>query len=138
MKEKMKEQLFELCKEGIKNAYVPYSGFPVGAAAILKDNKAFIGSNIENAAYGSGMCAERSCVNAVYSHGYRKEDIIGFGVMTNTKTPGSPCGACRQVLLELLDAETPIFMFNVEGESIETNIKELVPHPFNEDDLNNV
>lgn len=138
MTEKMREQLFNLCKEGLKNAYVPYSEFPVGAAAILKDNKAFIGSNIENAAYSSGMCAERSCINAVYSNGYRQDDIAVFGVMSDTKKPASPCGACRQVLLELLDPQTPIIMFNINGDFIQTNIKELVPHPFGEEDLNNV
>lgn len=138
MKQKIQEKLYYLCKEAMKNAYVPYSKFPVGAAAILKDNKAFIGANIENAAYSSGTCAERSCINAIYSQGYRKEDIIGFSVMTDTKTPSAPCGACRQVLLELLERDTPIYLFNVEGELFETNMHELMPYPFDEKDLNNV
>lgn len=138
LKRKMQEKLFYLCKDAMKNAYVPYSNFPVGAAAILKDNKAFIGANIENAAYGSGMCAERSCINAIYSQGYRQEDIMGFAIMSDTQAPSSPCGACRQVLLELLEPDTPICLFNVEGELVETTIRELVPYPFDEEALNNV
>lgn len=132
----MKQKIFKLCLKARNNAYAPYSNFKVGAACILEGNKAFIGANIENAAYGSTMCAERSCIYSVYSNGYKKNDIRGFGLITDTEKPSMPCGACRQVLNELLDRHTPIYIFNVSGDCIETNMAELLPFAFTEDDLN--
>lgn len=136
--EKIKESLFQLAKKAYANAYTPYSHFNVGAAAIIKGNKAFIGANVENAAYGSSICAERSCLLSAYSNGARQEDFLGFAVITDTKTPSMPCGACRQVLLELLEMDTPIYVFNLKGECIETDVATLVPYPFTSDDLKDV
>lgn len=134
----MKEQLFELCKEAIKNSYAPYSNYHVSAALVLNDGKTFIGVNVENAAYGDTICAERACILAAYSNGYRKDDIKGFALMTESVDLGMPCGSCRQVLSELLKQDTPIYVFNTAGKCLETNMKELLPHSFVTEDLYNV
>lgn len=126
----MQERLYRLCLEAVDNAYAPYSNYFVGAALITKNGEEFIGANIENVAYGDCICAERSCLVSAYSRGYRKEDIVGFGVITKTKTFGSPCGSCRQVMSELLQGNVPVYIFNSDGKSLETNIDSLLPGSF--------
>lgn len=138
MKNQIRENLLNLCSSAYKNAYVPYSNYPVGAALITKDQKAFIGANIENAAYGSTMCAERVCIYSAYANGVRKGDIAGFALMSNSKQPAMPCGACLQVLEELLESNTTIYVFNLNGDCIETDMETLLPYPFSERDLENV
>ncbi|WP_423364561.1 cytidine deaminase [Mycoplasma sp. P36-A1] len=130
MKEKLRETMFNLSMKGYANAYVPYSNYAVGASLVTKDNKAFIGANIENAAYGSTICAERTCINSAYANGVRKEDIYAFALVTESEEPGTPCGACRQVLSELLEPNTPIFIFNTKGDCFETDIATLLPYKF--------
>ncbi|MEG0686979.1 MAG: cytidine deaminase [Erysipelotrichales bacterium] len=138
MNEKAKETLFKLSTKAFANAYTPYSHFNVGAACLVKGEggtKAFIGANIENAAYGSSICAERTCITAAYSNGARKDDILAFAVITDSPKPSMPCGECRQVLSELLHKTTPIYVFNLEGDCIETNMETLLPFPFSDEDL---
>lgn len=134
----IKDTLFNLCKKAFKNAYVPYSNYQVGAALVTKDNKAFIGANIENVSYGLSMCAERSCIYSAYANGVKKDDIVAFALVTDSKDFGMPCGACLQVLSELLNSDTPIYVFNLKGDSLETNIETLLPYAFKEADLKNV
>lgn len=124
------EKAFEVAE----NAYAPYSNFKVGACIKTKDGKYFVGANIENASYGLTNCAERSACFAAYSTGYRKEDIEMLAVVTDTEKLTTPCGACRQVLSELLCEDTPIVLSN-RKETIVTNIKELLPAMFGAEDL---
>ncbi|MDL2211502.1 cytidine deaminase [Erysipelotrichaceae bacterium OttesenSCG-928-M19] len=138
MADKIRETLFNLSYKAYHNAYAPYSKFNVGAALITHDQKAFVGANIENAAYGSSMCAERVCIYSAYANGVKKDDIIGFAVISDNKEPSMPCGACRQVLNELLNDDVVIYVFNLEGDCIETNIATLLPYAFDETDLKNV
>lgn len=107
-------KLIDLAWKARENAYVPYSHFKVGACIALKDGTFVQGCNIENAAYGSTMCAERNAVFGAYCKGYRKEDIIGLAIVADCSPIASPCGACRQVLSELVDLEMPIFLANKE------------------------
>ena len=74
-------KLIDLAWKARENAYVPYSHFKVGACIALKDGTFVQGCNIENAAYGSTMCAERNAVFGAYCKGYRKEDIIGLAIV---------------------------------------------------------
>ena len=138
MEDTLKEKLFNLSYKAFHNAYAPYSNFRVGAAMITKDNKAFVGANIENAAYGLAMCAERVCVFSAYANGVEKDDIAGFAIITDSVEPAMPCGACRQVLSELLPSDLTIYIFNLEGTCIETNIATLLPYSFGKEDLKNV
>ena len=109
--------------------YTPYSNFNVGAALLGTNGKVYQGCNIENAAYGSTMCAERNAVFGAYCKGYRKEDIIGLAIVADCSPIASPCGACRQVLSELVDLEMPIFLANKEKVEKHT-IGELLPMVF--------
>ena len=120
--------------EAMENAYAPYSNYHVGACVLTKDGKTFKGANIENAAYPSGVCGERSAIFAAYSNGYRKDDIEAIAIVSDGPRIGAPCGMCRQVLSELLNQDTPILLSN-RKDYLETNIKELLPMQFNGDDL---
>jgi cytidine deaminase len=136
----MKIDSKKLIKEGFKAqklAYIPYSNFPVGAALLLKNGKIIHGANIENAAYGVTMCAERNAVYSAICQGYKKEDIVAISITANCKPVASPCGACRQVLFELLNKGTPIYLTNHLGESVETTPQKLLPIGFGKENLDN-
>lgn len=118
------------------NSYSPYSHFRVGAAALLNDGNIITGCNIENASYGLSNCAERTCLFNVYSQGYHKNDIMGFAISADTNDFVSPCGACRQVMVELLDENASIFLINKKEEFKEIKVKKLLPFAFKGDDMN--
>ncbi len=109
------EKKYQLVRKYYDNAFAIYSKFKVGALLVLKDGSFIGGSNIENASYGLTNCAERSALFAAYSEGYRKDDILELIVLTNTKVPSSPCGACRQVVVELMNQDATVTMINLEG-----------------------
>jgi cytidine deaminase len=111
-------------------AYTPYSNFKVGAAIQLKNGKYIHGANIENASFGLTNCAERSALYSLYSQGYQKEDIVSITVIANDHGPVSPCGACRQVMHELMPKDTKIILANLKGETMETTPDGLLPYAF--------
>ena len=129
-----KNILIEKAFEARENAYVPYSGFKVGACIYTTDGNYIMGANIENAAYGSTNCAERSAVFAAYSLGYRKEDIDAIAIVAKSDRISTPCGSCRQVLSELISEDTPVFLSNGR-ETKTTNMKELLPDHFGAENL---
>lgn len=118
----------------MKNAYAPYSNYHVGACVECFDGTMFYGANIENASYGLTCCAERNAIFAAYSNGKRKADIKAIAIVSDGKTIGTPCGACRQVLVELLSKDTPIYLSNGTLNKT-TNINELLPMSFTSEDL---
>jgi cytidine deaminase len=128
------QDILERAFKAMENAYAPYSNYYVGSCVLTKDNKYFIGANIENASYGLTNCAERNAIFQAYSNGYRKNDIEAIAIVSNGKILATPCGACRQVLVELLEKHTPIVLSNHKVEKI-TNIQELLPMSFTEEDL---
>lgn len=111
-------------------AYTPYSKFKVGAAILLRDGTYILGANIENASYGLTNCAERSALYSLYSQGHKKEDIVSMTIIANDHSPVSPCGACRQVMHELLPRNTKIFLANTNNEIKETTTDGLLPYAF--------
>lgn len=117
-----------------ENAYAPYSNFQVGACVLLKNGQLIYGCNIENAAYGSTMCAERNALYQAYCLGYRKNDIEALAIVGDCYPLISPCGACRQVFVELLSMDTPIILGNKDYYEI-TNIEELMPKAFTKECL---
>ena len=129
------KKLLEIAKENIQNAYVPYSKFRVSAVLELKNGEIYKGINVENASYGLSNCAERSALFAAYSNGIRKEDIKRILVYTDKDYFVSPCGACRQVIRELMEDDASVIMANNKGEFKEVLNKELLPHGFTEKDL---
>lgn len=110
-----------------ERAYAPYSRFAVGAAVLTRGGNIFPGCNIENAAYSVGVCAERAALFSAYAAGER--DIVALAVVTPTDDVASPCGACRQVLLELAP-RSRILLFNLHGMQRLTTPQELLPHGF--------
>lgn len=129
-----KQDLINEAKKAREKAYVPYSKFPVGAALLTKDGKVIHGCNIENASYGLTNCAERTALFKAYSEGITEFSAIA--VIGDTAGPIPPCGACRQVLLELGGADTPVYLSNLNGDILETTVKELLPGAFTPEDLN--
>jgi cytidine deaminase len=97
-------ELLEKAREIALNAYAPYSGFMVGAALRLESGKIISGTNVENAAFPSGICAERNAIsNASANHPGDKPEAIAIAAFSGEKhssEPVSPCGNCRQVIAE--------------------------------------
>lgn len=132
--EDIKDILIEKAFAAMAHAYAPYSNYHVGACLYTRDEHYICGVNIENASFGLTNCAERSAVFAAYSQGYRKEDILGIAIVSDGERLAAPCGACRQVLCELLCKDTPIYLSN-HKEEMTTNIKELLPMSFESEDV---
>ena len=118
-----------------ENAYVPYSHFKVGAALLLKNGEIITGCNIENASYGLCNCAERTALFKAYSEGIKKSDIVAMSICADTDGPVSPCGACRQVMAELLNHNTVVYLTNLKGDVKKMTVDELLPYSFSGSDL---
>ena len=98
--------LIDLAVETSKNAYVPYSHFPIGAVLVTKDGRVFTGVNVENASFGLTNCGERTAIFKAVSEGALEfEELIVYG---QTEKPISPCGACRQVMAEFFDKDLKV------------------------------
>lgn len=134
------EKAQNLMKQAIttrEKAYAPYSKFKVGAAVLLKNGRTFVGSNQENAAYPSGLCAERVAIYQAATQ-YPDEEIemiaISGSAQDPTAFPVSPCGACRQSLSEYETKQKkliPVYFMGAEGEIVQTeSIKDLLPFLF--------
>ena len=129
------EKLMQAAVKAMENAYVPYSHFKVGAALLLKNGEIIKGCNVENASYGLCNCAERTALFKAYSEGITKDDIVAMSIAGATDGPISPCGACRQVMAELLNKDTKIYLTNVKGDVKEMTVEELLPYSFSGSDL---
>jgi len=129
------EQLIEEAKAARLKAYTPYSNFKVGAALLTKDGKIFHGCNVENASYGLCNCAERTAFFSAIAQGYQPGDFDKLAVVGETDKPIPPCGACRQVTLELGGNQLPVVLANLKGDVRETTAAELLPEAFGGWDL---
>jgi cytidine deaminase len=118
-----------------EKAYVPYSKFKVGAALLCKDGRLFHGCNVENASYGLCNCAERTAFFAAIASGYRPGDFAALAVAGDTEGPIAPCGACRQVVLELGGNALPVLLTNLNGDVLRTTAAEQLPNAFGGRDL---
>lgn len=130
----MKDQeLIDLARRAREKAYVPYSGFPVGAALVAEDGTVFTGCNIENASYGLALCAERTAIFKMASEGHHA--ISAIAVIADTDGPVSPCGACRQVMAEFAGNGVRVILTNLKGEVQVTTVGDLLPGAFRPGDL---
>ncbi|PKK99859.1 MAG: cytidine deaminase [Tenericutes bacterium HGW-Tenericutes-1] len=129
------KKLLSIAKENIKNSYSPYSHFPVSAVLELKNGELIKGINVENASFGLANCAERSALFTAYSLGYRKQDIKRILVYTDHDYFVSPCGACRQVMRELMEDDSEVILANNKDEMKVYHNIELLPFGFTEGDL---
>lgn len=128
---------YQLALEAMNNAYAIYSDFRVGACLVLKNGEYIIGANVENASYGLCNCAERSALFAAYSQGFRKDDIVELVVATDNINPASPCGACRQVIAELMNQDALVTMINPKlSNTLTLKVSDLLPYQFTGDNLN--
>ena len=128
----MKEKLLELAN----NSYSPYSNFRVATILVMKDGTEIKGVNVENAAYGSSICSERSAIVSAISQGYKKGDFKELHCMcADSNRISTSCFACRQVIVELFDKEDDLYFYANNGEYKKYKVKELCPYPFDEDDL---
>lgn len=125
----------ELCKAAIdamKNAYVPYSGYKVGAALLIDSKKVYSGCNIENAAYSPTVCAERVAFFNAISSGERKFDAIAVVGGKDGVISGAfpPCGVCRQVMAEFCSPDFAILVVTGTDSYKKYSLKELLPEAF--------
>ncbi len=109
-----------------ENAHAPYSRFRVGAAVLAADGRVFTGCNVENASYGLSVCAERNAIAAAVAAAAR--DFRALAVVTGVSPPASPCGACRQVILEF--GNVPVILANPAGERLVIPANQLLPAAF--------
>lgn len=122
-------ELLTIAKKASEKAYVPYSKFPVGAALECKGGKVFTGCNIENAALGDTICAERTaCVKAI-SEGFTEFERIA--IYAESEGYCMPCGSCRQFLSEFNNGDMEVLCAKAGGRYVSYRLKQLFPYTFN-------
>jgi homotetrameric cytidine deaminase len=122
------DELMRAADEVMQTAYVRYSNFPVGAALRAPDGSIHVGSNVENASYPEGQCAETSAIGALIAAGHR--EIVEVAVTAERMDICPPCGGCRQRLAEFAGADTPVHLGRPGGPRETTTIGELLPLAF--------
>ena len=127
------KELVELAFAMLERSYVPYSRFPVGAALLCADGTVITGCNVENAAYGSTICAERTALVKSVSEGHR-DDFVRLAVVGNSKDYCWPCGACRQMLYEFAPG-LELLVARGDHDYVKLPLKDLLPHGFGPKDL---
>jgi len=130
----MVAKLMGTAREAARNAYVPYSSFPVGAAVLTSDGAIIAGANIENASYGLTCCGERVAIFTAVAAGHRT--ILAVAVSASRAFGTTPCGACRQVMNEFRSQEGDVIVLVESEEGIhQVPLQALLPHAFNLRDL---
>lgn len=130
------EQLIGEAISAREHAYAPYSGFAVGAALLCRDGRVFRGCNVENASYGLCNCAERTALFSAVAVGYGAGDFSMLAVVADTETPVAPCGACRQVMLELGGPLLAVVLANLHQQQRACTAQDLLPGAFAAQHLN--
>ena len=121
-------ELMDIAEKAAKNSYSPYSRFPVGAALECRDGTGYTGCNVENAALGSTICAERTAAVKAVSEGHT--DFSRIAIWGEGRDYCMPCGACRQFLAEFsIDME--VLCAKAGGRYVSYKLRELLPHTFN-------
>lgn len=131
------QELVERAKEATRNSYSPYSKFAVGAAVRLKDGTIIIGANQENAAFPSGLCAERTAIFAAQAQ-HPDQPITTLAIVARNQNglmtkPVVPCGSCRQVMTEIEDRYSQpirILLYGTEGIYTVDTVKDILPLSF--------
>ena len=136
--DEVEKDLIEKAKQATFRSYAPYSNFSVGASLMLDNGKTITGSNQENCAYPSGLCAERTTMFYANSR-FPDQKITALAIAARdtsgefTKMPISPCGACRQVFIEVFHrqkAPFKVFLYGTEGTYIIESPLDLMPISF--------
>lgn len=119
------DELIASARAARERAYAPYSNFKVGAALKGRSGRVYTGCNVENAAYGHTMCAERTAVFKAVSEGEQEFEVIAVV----TQNGVSPCGSCRQVMLEFAPDMT-VIIADTQGNARVTTVCDLLPDGF--------
>lgn len=120
--------LMERAKEVSNNAYMPYSGFPVGACVLGASGQIYTGCNVENASYGLSICAERSAITTAISNG--EKSILAIAVYAQKMQNCLPCGTCRQVIFEFQgEQEVDVISQTEDGYKV-YKLNHLLPEAF--------
>ena len=123
------EKLFASAKDVYVNAYAPYSNFNVAVALLGSNNEIYSGVNVENSSYPEGICAEATAIGKMVTNGCI--EIYEILVLADTKIPTTPCGGCRQRLIEFSNNSTPVYLCNLDELLKVTSIGDLLPGAFN-------
>lgn len=131
------QYLIQLAKQASNNSYSPYSNFSVGAAVCLADGHYILGANQENAAYPDGLCAERTAIFAAQVQ-YPQQPIVAIAIAARnsqgfTPNPITPCGSCRQVMLEVeqrYNRDLKIYLYGTKFIYVIETVKDILPLQF--------
>ena len=129
----MTHEFFPRLDALLKNAYAPYSKFPVAAIIKGASGAIYSGVNVENAAYPQGWCAEASAIAAMVSSG--ETEIYELAVMAESDQICTPCGGCRQKIREFASEDLKIFCFGPDGLKATYTLGELLPYSFGPEHL---
>jgi len=122
-----RSRLLDAARAASANAYAPYSKFKVGAAVLDSNGQIHSGCNVENASYGLTSCAERNAIATARAAGVREMSAILIYVQGDKLF--EPCGACRQVMLELMPGSARVYS-ETEREQRRWTVSDLLPEPF--------
>ena len=136
------QELVSMAREATQNSYAKYSRFYVGAALRLQDGRIVKGANQENAAFPSGLCAERTAIFAAQAN-YPEQPIVALAIAARndhgfTQEPVTPCGSCRQVMLEIEDRyQSPVRMllYGTRGIYVLKSTRDLMPLCFVDENM---
>lgn len=118
-----------------EKAYAPYSNFKVGAAIVSESGETFVGCNVENVAYPEGTCAEAGAIASMIANGQTR--LTEVYVVADAPMPVSPCGGCRQKLIEFGSGDVTVTMATLGGVEQKMTLSELMPGAFTEEHLEN-
>jgi cytidine deaminase len=124
------DQLITQARVASERAYSPYSSVRVGAAVSSPEGRVFTGCNVENASYGLTQCAERNALAAAIAAGVTPRSMRELVVFATGFEALSPCGACRQVMSELMAADAEIHSISADGRRCRWRLDQLFPAPF--------
>ena len=130
-KKQLYEQLLDYAQQISENSYSPYSKLKIGAVVLCEDNKVFCGTNVENVSYGLSMCAERVAIFTAIANGCKKIKAVAI---YSKKANVTPCGACRQVILEF--SKNADVIYNTDKNNFKViKISKLLPESFDKTSL---
>jgi cytidine deaminase len=128
-------ELKKIAQRAAGNAHAPYSRFRVGAAVVSARGQVYAGCNVENASFGLTQCAERAALTAAIADGARAGDLQTLVLYTPGNTAHSPCGACRQVMHELMAADSTVVSCCDTDATRRWSREQYLPDPFRPEDL---
>ena len=122
---------YEMAKQARQNSYSVYSHFAVGACLKVKNHEqVFTGCNVENSSFGATICAERTSLVKMVSELGGSQKIEWVVIVADTDTPTPPCGLCLQQLSDFVDAETQVYLGDLQALRLQIAFKDLIPYSF--------